>query len=232
MGDDVLQQRWSTLNHFFEFLMKRKYIESNPISVIERPKNHSEHKVTYLTKTEINKLLKSIEKNPNRDMAYRDSVIIKLALATGLRIGALVNINIEDIDFDNSVINVIEKRKKVREINIGENTKQMLKDWIEFRNKKFEDLDISALFISRNQNRISERAAADMLSNYCEKAGIQRITPHKLRATAACMLAKNGVAVKAIAKQLGHENTNVTMRYIDVFKEDEEKVKNVLDNLF
>ena len=71
----------------------------------------------------------------------------------------------------------------------------------------------------------------DLLAKYCDEAGIQRITPHRLRATAACMLAKNDIPVKAIAKQLGHNNITTTMRYIDVFNEDMEKTKNILDNL-
>lgn len=232
MGDDILQQRWSTLNHFFEFLIKRGYVSSNPVATVDRPKNQSEHKVTYLTKTEINKLLKAIEKNPSKIMAMRDGTIIRLALATGLRVSALVNINIEDIDFENNVINVIEKRKKVREIPIGGNIEQVLKEWISIRNEEYKDVDTSALFISQIRNRMSIDAVADMLSKYCDNAGIKRITPHKLRATAACMLAKNNIPTKAIAKQLGHNNIATTMRYIDVFNEDMEKTKNILDNLF
>jgi integrase len=71
-----------------------------------------------------------------------------------------------------------------------------------------------------------------MLTKYCAEAGIKRITPHKLRASAACALAKNNIPVKAIAKQLGHNNISTTMKYIDVFMEDAEKSKNILDNLF
>ena len=231
MGDDALQQRWSSLNNFFGFLVKRNYLSDNPIINVERPKNNTEHKVTFLNKVEINRLLKAVANNPSKVLAARDGAIIKLALSTGLRVSALININIEDIDFENSVINVIEKRKKVRGINIGDNIKQVLKQWIEIRNKEFKDMDTTALFISLNRQRISVDAVTDMLTRYCDKAGIKRITPHKLRATAACMLAKNGLPVKAIAKQLGHSGIGVTMRYIDVFKEDEEKTTSVLDGL-
>lgn len=231
IGDDVLQQRWSSLNNFFEFLVKRGYLQKNPIEAVDRPKNNSEKKVTYLSKTEINKLFKAIERNPSKIMVSRDSTVIKLALATGLRVSALVNINLEDIDWDNNVIKVIEKRKKIREISIGENTKRMLRGWIEIRNKEFGDLNNPALFISQMKQRMSVDTVADILTKYCKEAGIKRITPHKLRATAACMLAKNDIPVKAIAKQLGHNNITTTMKYLDVFNEDIEKTKNILDNL-
>lgn len=231
-GDDILQARWSSLNTFFEWLIQRGYIEKNPIKVVNRPKNNTEHKVSYLTKTEINKLFRAIDKNPSRVMAMRDKAIIGLALATGLRVSALVNINVEDINFMNNVINVIEKRQKVRSINIGDNTKNMLEEWIEVRNREFKHIDSPALFLSQKKSRISGDSVGDILTKYCNEAGIKRITPHKLRASAACALAKAGVPVKAIAKQLGHSNTQVTMRYIDVFEEDSEKAKGILDNLF
>lgn len=230
-GDDILQARWSSLNNFFDWLMKKKYVDVNPIQLVERPKNNTQHQVTYLTKTQINKLLKATNSNPSEVMAIRDRTIISLALATALRVSALVNINIEDIDFNNNVINVIEKRQKVRTIPFGEQTKKMLKEWINVRHEVFSDADTDALFVSQKKGRISVDSVGDLLAKYCDEANIQRITPHKLRATAACMLAKNDIPIKAIAKQLGHNNITTTMRYIDVFNEDMEKTKNILDNL-
>ena len=231
-GDDILQTRWTSLNTFFEWLVQRGHIDSNPIQVVSRPKNNTEHKVSYLTKVEINRLFKAIEKNPNKVMALRDKTLISLALSTALRVSALVNINIDDIDFDAGVINVIEKRQKVRSIGIGDNTKTMLREWIDIRNEEFSDVDSPALFLSQKKSRLSVYAVGDMLEKYCAEAGIKRITPHKLRASSACALAKNNIPVKAISKQLGHSNIATTMRYIDVFNEDEEKSKNILDNLF
>ncbi len=231
-GDDILQARWSSLNTFFEWLIQRGYIEKNPIKVVDRPKNNTEHKVSYLTKTEINKLFRAIDREHNKVAAMRDKTVISLALATGLRVSAISNINIDDIDFENSVINVIEKRQKIRGIDIGDNMKHMLRDWIEVRNEEFAYVNSPALFISQKNTRLSGDAISDALTKYCNEAGIKRITPHKLRASAACALAKAGVPVKAIAKQLGHSNTQVTMRYIDVFEEDSEKAKGILDNLF
>lgn len=232
MGDDILQARWSSLNTFFEWLIQRGYVNKNPIKVVSRPKNNTEHKVSYLTKAEINKLFRAIDREPNKVISMRDKTVISLALATGLRVSALVNINIDDIDLENNVINVIEKRQKVRSISIGENIKSMLAEWIEVREDEFGDINSQALFLSQKKNRLSSDAVADILTKYCDEAEIKRITPHKLRASAACALAKAGVPVKAIAKQLGHSNTQVTMRYIDVFSEDSEKAKGILDNLF
>ena len=232
MGDDILQSRWSSLNTFFEWCLKREYINKNPMGVVNRPKNNTEHKVTYLTKTEINKLFKAIDKNENEVFRMRDNTIISLALATALRVSALVNMNVDDIDFENGVIKVVEKRQKVREIPIGDNMKRVMKEYVDFRQKTYDYVDSNALFLTRGRNRLSVWDANDMLTKYCDVAGIKRVTFHKLRASSACALAKAGVPVKAIAQQLGHSGIGVTMRYLDVFNEDREKTKGVLDNLF
>lgn len=232
MGDDILQSRWSSLNTFFDWCLKRGYIDKNPMGVVNRPKNNTEHKVTYLTKVEINKLFKAIDKNENEVFRMRDKTIISLALATALRVSAIVNINVEDVDFKNGVIQVVEKRQKVREIPMGENTMHMLREYVEFRANEYKDVDSQALFLTKGYNRLSVWDANDMLEKYCDWAGIKRVTFHKLRASSACALAKAGVPVKAIAQQLGHSGIGVTMRYLDVFNEDREKTKGVLDNLF
>lgn len=232
VGDDVLQQRWSSLRNFFDFLVKRGYIEKNPINNVDRPKNQTEHKVTYLTKVEIGKLFNAINQNKSKMTVVRDKTIISLGIATGLRMSAIINLNIEDIDFDNGVINVIEKRKKVREIAIGENTQNQLKQWIKVRNNTFTSVESTALFLSQMKTRLSDDSVNAMLKKYCKQAGIQKkITMHKLRSSAACMLAKNQIPVKAIAKQLGHNQIATTMRYLDVFNEDMEKSKNILDDI-
>lgn len=231
-GDDILQSRWSSLNTFFDWAMKRGYIEKNPMGVVSRPKNNTEHRVKYLDKTEIKKLLKAVDRNPDKVMGLRDKTAISLDLATGLRVSALLNINIEDIDFDNNVIKVIEKRQKVRNIYIGENIKELLREWIEVRNKAFTDVNTTALFVSQKKNRLSVDSASEMLEKYCAAAGIKRITFHKIRSTAACTLAKAGLPLKAIQKQLGHSSSQTTLIYLDVFSEDEDKARSILDSCF
>lgn len=233
MGDDILQSRWSSLNTFFEWLMQRNYITNNPIRVVSRPKNNTEHKVSYLTKAEIGKLFRAVDINSNRVAAMRDRALFSLAIATGMRASALLNINIDDIDFNSGFIRVIEKRQKTREIPIGQNTMSVLQDWIEVRNEEFDDLDIPAVFVSQKGGRLSPDAANDSLRKYCSMAGIhKKITMHKLRATSACSLAKAGLPLKAIQRQLGHASSQTTLIYIDVFNEDMDKARTILDDLF
>ena len=227
-GDRILQTRWSSLNSFYNWLIKQGYIEENPITLVTRPKNNTQNKVTYLTKIEIKKLLRAIDNNPSDFCAMRDKTLIRLALATGLRISALLNLNIEDIDYENQVLKVIEKRQKIRELEVGVNTLNMLQEWIDIKNTIHPT---PALFTSLKENRLSTDAANDMLKKYCEEAGIKIISFHKLRATAVCLLAKNNIPLKSIARQMGHNSTSTTQIYLDAFAEDNKRAMDVLDNL-
>lgn len=232
VGSDIQCARWSGLNTFFEFCVKRGYLAENPVAKTTRPKNTEEHTVTYLTKAEIKRIIKSIDKNPSEVMRIRDKTIITLALSTGMRVGAIVNLNIGDINFDENVIGVIEKGNKQRGIPIGENTAQLLQDWITMRNKVFADVDTNALFISRKNVRITSKAVGDMIKRYAEDAGINKhITPHKCRSSAATNLAAAGVDIQTIGHMLGHKSTNTTLRYISVLDEKKKEATGILDKL-
>ena len=230
MGDDILQARWSSLNKFFGWLVKRGYTKENPIQVIDRPKNNVERKVIYLNKAEITKLFKIVEKNPNKVISLRDKALFSLAISTGLRANALTNINLDDFDWENQIVRVIEKRQKVREIPLGDNTIKVLKEWIMVRNMEFKDVNSSALFLSQKRNRLSGDAANDALKKYCKEAGIKKkITLHKLRASAATNLAANNVDIQTIGNILGHQSTATTLRYVAVLDEKKKNAVGILD---
>lgn len=233
IGSDIQCARWSGLSTFFDFLVKRNHIIKNPMSKTTRPKNTSEHAVTYLTRGEIKKIMNAIDENNSTTKTIRDKTIVALALSTGMRVGAITNLNVSDINFDEQTISVIEKGNKSRQITIGGNAINLLKDWIEIRNDVFSNVNTNALFISQKNVRITSKAVGDMIKKYAALAGINKhITPHKCRSSAATNLAAAGVSIQAIAKQLGHSSVNITQRYVDVLKEEKEKTVKVLDNLF
>ena len=231
-GDDILQARWSSLNTFFTWLVKRGYIAQTPMGMVDRPKNNTEHKVVFLDRKEIERLFKMVDRNPNKIKAARDRTLFSVAIATGLRASALTNINMEDIDWNDGVIRVIEKRQKTREIPIGQNTLNALREWIEIRNKEFEGINTTAVFLSQKRGRLSGDAANDALREYCEQAGIKKkITLHKLRASAATNLAASKVDIQTIGNILGHQSTGTTLRYVAVLDENKKNAVSILDKL-
>lgn len=230
-GDDIRAARWTSLRAFFEFLKSNGEINENPLDKTKRPKIKTEHKVTYLTKSEINKVLDEIRLKSSKTKRSRDLCLVSLALSTGLRVSAITQINIEDIDLDNNAIKVVEKGNKTRTINFGDNLNALICQCIEDRNKYFPEAETNALFLSQWKKRMTTQAVRDLVSKYTSVISNKHITPHKLRASAATNLAASGASIQAIAKVLGHENIQTTKRYVEVLESETQQAIDILDNL-
>jgi site-specific recombinase XerD len=230
-GDDICAARWTSLRTFFQFLKDFDYIDDNPMDRTNRPKIRTEHKVTYLTKEEIDAVLNEIKTKSHESKKGRDLCLVSLALSTGLRVSAITQINIDDINFTNHTINVVEKGNKVRAISFGGNLESLLKQCIEDRDRYFAGAETDALFLSQWKRRMTTQAVRDLVAKYTTGIQGKHITPHKLRASAATNLAASGVSIQAIAKVLGHENIQTTRRYVEVLDEEAKQATNILDNL-
>jgi integrase/recombinase XerC len=230
VSDDLQATKWSALNTFFVFLMNNDYITTNPMIKTKRPKIRTEHKVTYLTQEEINQMFDNIKKEAHAKLLNRDLALFSLFLSTGLRNSALTQINIEDIDFSNNTIKVIEKGNKTRTIQFGTNMRQLLLSWLKDRELFFQNTATNALFISQLKERISIHTVGQLVEKYTKNIKGKHITPHKLRATACTIMSSNGVPIQVIKDMVGHENIQTTTRYVGVLEEERKQAANVLDN--
>lgn len=229
-NEDSAALSWSALNSFYKFLKINRNVNDNPIDYIKRPKINKEHEVVYLTDEEIAKVFDKIRSNQGKTHYHRDMAIMTLFLTTGLRCNALAQINISDIDFDNRTIKVVEKGKRVRNIEYGEGMSNVLNEWMKDRNKRYKNSETDALFLSQEKMRISYDAIRAIVAKYTN--GIDKhITPHKLRSTAATSLASHGANVQTIREVLGHRNIQTTMRYVTAVDEEKRQAVNMLDSL-
>jgi integrase/recombinase XerC len=231
IGDDIRAAKWSSLNTFFKFLSHKKYIENNPMLLTERPRIKIKHSVTYMTQKEIESVFKRIAKESRPMIKNRDLCIIAMGLGTGLRVSAIVNINIEDVDFTTNTIKVIEKGRKTREIKFAENLRNLILIWMKDREILFGgDSQSGPLFVSQLKGRMSIDSVEHLVKKYTDHLP-KRITPHKLRSSAAMNLHGAGVDILTIASILGHENITTTQRYTKAYDEDQKAATNILDNL-
>ena len=228
-GDDIQATRWSALNTFFVFLINNDYIKENPMAKTKRPKIRTEHKVTYLTQEEVQEVFKNIKEEAGTKLVNRDLALISLFISTGLRNSALTQINIEDVDFTNNTIRVVEKGNKARSVKFGTNMRGLLLSWMKDREIYFSDATTNALFVSQLKERISIYTIGQLVEKYTKTIKGKRITPHKLRATACTLMSTQGVPLEVIKEIAGHENIQTTMRYVGVLEKEKEKATNVLD---
>ena len=230
VGDDIRAAKWSSLNTFFKFLSQKKHIESNPMLLTERPKIKTKHTVTYMNAKEIESVFNKIAEDARPMVKNRDTCIIAMGLSTGLRVSAIVNIDIEDIDFRARTIRVVEKGRKTREIKFGDNLRNLLLIWIKDRELYFNGQDTGPLFLSQLKQRMSVDSVEKLVKKYTSHLP-KRITPHKLRSSAAMNLHGAGVDVLTIASILGHENVTTTQRYVRAYDEDKANAANILDDM-
>ena len=230
VGDDIRAAKWSSLNTFFKFLSQKKHIDSNPMLLTERPRVKTEHNVTYMSPSEIESVFQNVLSNARPMFKNRDMCIIALGLGTGLRVSAIVNIDLEDIDFKANTIKVIEKGKKTRSIFIADKIRNLLLVWMKDRELYFDGKDNGPLFISQKKTRLSVDAVEELIRKYTKHLP-KKITPHKLRSSAAMNLHGSGVDILTIASILGHENVATTQRYTKAYDEDMSNASKILDGI-
>lgn len=230
IGNGIRATRWSALNTFFIYLKNNHLISDNPMEQTFRPSCKQEKHVTFLNEAEIKICIDNVQENCIEKFMNRDICIISLGISIGLRVSAITQIDLDDIDFNENTIRVVEKGNKYRVMNFGDNLKQKLIAWIEDRNKYFPDVETNALFISRKKNRISVSAVEDMIEKYTKNIG-KHITPHKLRATCATNLYKKTGDIYMVAEQLGHANIATSKIYTEIDHDLRIKATNILDNL-
>jgi len=198
----------TTLKGFYRYLTeKSKQITNNPVANLDTPKI-PKTLPSYLTLEESQRLLQAVDgRNKTRDYC-----ILVLFLNCGLRISEMVGLNLTDVREDHLLIH--GKGNKERIVYLNHSSSLALEHWLDER-KTVQAIDSEALFLSSRRKRLSVDSVQVMVRNTLLKAGLDagRITPHKLRHTAATLMLQNGVDVRTLQEVLGHENLNTTQIY-------------------
>ena len=136
--------------------------------------------------------------------------MIDFLLSTGIRVGELVRLNIDDIDFSERECVVYGKGDKERKTYFDAKTKIHLLNYIESRT----DNNI-ALFVSLNKphSRLTESGVELRLREMGKKLGVEKVHPHKFRRTMATRAIEKGMPIEQVQKILGHEQIDTTLRY-------------------
>jgi len=199
-----------SIRQFWKYLKTKAHlIDNNIAEELETPKL-PKRIVRYLTLEESVRLL--IESG---NSSARDHCIITVFLNCALRLSELAALNIDQANSD--VLTVIGKGNKERKIYMTPAVKQTLNRWIYIRNTS--STESSALFISRNHNRLSTRAIQNIVKKHIIAAGInpKGLSTHKLRHTAATLMYKYGhVDIRSLQQLLGHESIATTEIYTHV----------------
>lgn len=234
---------YSSLSSFFKFIQKTYGMEKNPFSdgLIERP-TIPEKPVTYLTPNEIkmleNQVLNGVgtEKSIARQAKwkYRDLLLFRIPLVNGLRLTALSEINIDDIDFNNDTIIVTEKRNITKYVNFDTKTANYLRIWLRDRDILLgsKAKQEKSLFISNQRKRMTQRAIEKIIEKYSICINGKHVTPHMLRRSFGTNLYQETKDIYLVADLLGHKTTEPTTRYVKVLEDNRTAAIKVIGDLY
>lgn len=208
----TIRRRHIAVKRFFSYAEKMNLIDEDPSGNLESPKL-PQSIPKYMSSVEIDNLLKNL--NNDNIWNLRNSTIVKLLYYTGMRIGEVQLLNIEDINWDNFQVRVKGKGNKERIIPLNTNIVKTLKEWINVRSTI--KCDSNALFISYAKNRRGKRISygviRQIVKEVLKNAGLGSYSPHKIRHTFATRLLSKGVPLEQISKLLGHSRLDTTLIY-------------------
>ena len=190
------------ISSFFTWLEEEDYIIKSPMRRIHKIKT---------TKT-VKEIIsdEEIEKMRDRCNSLRDLAIIDLLYSTGIRIGELVRLNIDDIDFEERECIVFGKGDKERRVYFDAKTKIHLMGYINSRSDANP-----ALFVTLDApyDRLQISGVEIRLRRLGRELGINKVHPHKFRRTMATRAIDKGMPIEQVQKLLGHSQIDTTMHY-------------------
>lgn len=215
-----------TLRAFFQYLLRKRLIEQDPLVMLELPK--PEKKLPpILTVEDTERLLDAPD--AETPLGLRDKAMLELLYATGIRVSELVKLQASDVDLVLQFLRCSGERGKERIIPFGPVTAEWLARYIEEGRPHFKlSENNQALFPNRRGERISRQGFWKVIKKYGQETGIMAdITPHTLRHSFAVHLLEGGADVKSVQELLGHTDAATIQMYLNRTKPN---LKSVYDN--
>ena len=190
------------LSSFFSWLEDEDYILKSPVRRIHKVKTGTNIKETYTDE--------ALELMRDNCTELRDLTIIDMLASTGMRVGEMVLLNREDIDFNERECVVFGKGDKERIVYFDARTKIHLQNYLNSR-----DDDNPALFVSlqKPHNRLQISGVEVRLRQYGKRLGLNKVHPHKFRRTLATMAIDKGMPIEQLQQLLGHRRIDTTLQY-------------------
>lgn len=204
----------SALRSFYNYLIKNNISESNPFHYVTGPKKEK-RLPRYFEYNELEELFKAPDvKTP---FGQRDSLILEMLYATGVRVGELVNIKKKDINRKERTIIILGKGNKERIVHYGEYAEDILDTYLKEGYLTLNKNNLEYLLINNKGTKLTERGIRDILNRMIKKTTLTKnISPHMLRHSFATHLLNEGCDILSVQKLLGHESISATQIYTHV----------------
>ena len=208
----TVARKVASAKSLFKFMVESGKLRKNPTQNLISPQV-SKHSPKILSLSEYQRLLAEPAKLSTPE-AKRDTIMLELLYATGLRVSELVSLNVKDIDLEQSCVHCAHGSSK-RQIPFDHRLSQLLKNFLE--NDRLDllfDEGEGALFLNRRGMRLTRQGFWQIVKNYASRAGLgDKITPHTLRHSFATHKLQTGADLHSLQQLLGHVYISSTKVY-------------------
>jgi integrase/recombinase XerC len=205
-------RKLAAIRKFFTFLEENKVISGNPTNTVKGAKREDKEP-GILYKEQYKALLYEASDN------VRDYAIIMTFLQTGIRLSELVNLRVEDVDFEHRILTVRQgKGKKDRQIPLVDEAAKALRNYLRYRNTELI-VDDDIFFLAKNGTSLNVSSVKYLVAKYVKKAGIRKkVSVHTLRHTFGAHKADKQMGIATLQELMGHKKKETTLKYIHLAK--------------
>ncbi|KAA1420541.1 tyrosine recombinase XerC [Mumia zhuanghuii] len=225
----TLARRAAAVRRFTAWLVRTKRADQDPGAMLANPRRHRELPGV-LRQDEVRTLLDAAlsfataadsgDDSTAAVVAVRDVAILELLYATGIRVGELCGLDVDDVDRVRNVVRVVGKGDKERSVPFGRPAAEALDRWVASRRALVVQVSGPALFLGQRGGRVDPRTVRRMVhSRLGEVDGAPDLGPHGLRHTAATHLLEGGADLRSVQELLGHASLATTQLYTHVSSE-------------
>ena len=220
----TINNKLNRLNSFYHFLLKKRYIYSNPFYKLYRLRNGKTIPKNILSVNDMAKLLDNFSILKPGDIMLKS--IIEILYGSGLRISEVVNLKLKDVDFETGYLYVTEGKNngRRRKVVAGEVSLKTLKYYLKYLEEK--NISYGEYIYPRKCPTSIMCQLNWKLKRECKRLNLKTITTHSFRHSVATHILRKGANIREVQEFLGHKSINATEIYTRVVKED---LKNVIE---
>ena len=218
----TMKKKVSAMRSFFRFLLKRGMIDRNPAAGLRSPKVPT-GLPRFLTVDQAFRVMEAPPKEDGRQerLRARDRALLETLYGTGVRVGELASIDLDDCYLSEGSVRVLGKGGKERLVPLGEESLSWLQKYLqESRPALMRGGDCPQLFVTSRKAGMTRQAFWYAIRKYAVAAGIgQKVSPHVLRHSFATHLLNHGADLRVVQLLLGHSDLSTTQIYTHIARE-------------
>ncbi len=223
----TMSRKLAALRSFVKYLCRENVLPNNPIAAVSTPRQDKKLP-RFLYPAEVELLLNAPDQST--PAGKRDTAILEVLYACGLRVSELVGADLDDINWDEELIKVRGKGNKERIVPIGKQARQALHNYINLGRPimaRKSSHTSQAIFLNKSGQRISSRSIRNIIDKYMEEIALnQAISPHTLRHSFATHMLNNGADLRSVQELLGHIKLSTTQIYTHLTRDNLKAIYN------